>query len=60
MDLAAVIEGIEIIDVIITALCGSAAISETLPHIKKIKANSVFQLGFNFLKTLLGALRSKQ
>jgi hypothetical protein len=59
MELAAIIEGIETADVLVTALAGSAAISEVLPHVKKVKANSTFQLCFNILKAVVGVFRSK-
>lgn len=54
-----IIMGVELIDVIVTALCGSAAVSEVLPHIKRIKANSVFQLAFNVLKAIAGVFRKQ-
>ncbi len=57
----AVIEGIEVADALIAAagFGGIAAVSETLPHIKKIKANSTFQLCLNILKSLAGIFRAK-
>ncbi len=52
MNIGTIIEGIELADVIITALCGSAAVSEVLPHMKTVKANSTFQLCWNALRTI--------
>lgn len=59
MDILTIIEGIELADVAITALVGSATVSEVLPHIKKVKANSTFQLCFNFIKAGLGVFSKK-
>lgn len=56
-----IIEGIEVVDALIAAagFGGIAAVSETLPHIKKIKANSTFQLCLNMLKSLAGIFINK-
>lgn len=39
-------------DVAITALTGNVVVSEILPYIKKVKANSLLQLIWNVLKLL--------
>lgn len=54
MDVAAIIEGIELIDMLITIVAGSHVVSEILPYMKKVKSNSTLQLGFNILKAVLG------
>lgn len=53
MNIAAIIEGIEVMDIIITTVAGSHVVSEILPHMKKVKSNSTLQLGFNILKVIL-------
>jgi len=60
MDILTIIEGIEIADVLISAVVGSAAVSEVLPHVKKVKANSLFQLCWNILKMIAGFFKKKQ
>jgi hypothetical protein len=56
MDIKTIIDGIELADMIIAAICGSAAVSEILPHLKKVKANSTFQLCLNVLRAISGVL----
>lgn len=57
MDISTIIEGIELADVLISAVIGSVLVSEALPHMKKIKANSVMQLAFNILKIVAAFFR---
>lgn len=58
MDIENILLGVEMADAIIAALAGSAAVSEILPFVKKIKANSALQLVWNVLK-LLGTSSKK-
>lgn len=60
MDIGTIIEGIEIADVLITTVTGSAAVSEVLPHMRKVKANSTFQLIWNIVKMVAGSLKKKE
>lgn len=57
MDILAIIEGIELADVLITAAVGGVVVSEALPHVKKVKANSVLQLAFDILKIVVNFLK---
>lgn len=59
MDINTIIQGIEVTDVIITALAGNTIISEVLPFMKKRKSNSTIQLVFNIFKAIAGALKQK-
>ena len=59
MDITTVIEGMELAEALVIAVSGSHLISEILPHIKKVKANSTFQLGFNIMKALLNVFVKK-
>lgn len=52
-----IVEGIEVADMIFAAVAGNYAISEALPFVKKVKANSTLQLGFNILKAVLGVFK---
>ena len=56
MNISTVIEGVELAEALVVAVSGSHLVSEILPHMKKVKANSTFQLGFNILKALLRVL----
>lgn len=52
MNIGTMIEGIEMADVLFGVLTGSYALSEVLPHVKKVKANSVFQLCSGAVKAI--------
>ena len=60
MDATQIIEAIEIADVLFVALGGSAAVSEVLPHVSKVKSNSTIQLIFNTLKLIVGLFAKKK
>lgn len=62
MDFSTIIAGIEVVDALAIAagFGGLTALSETLPHVKKVKANSTFQLCFNILKAVLGVFQKKE
>lgn len=57
MDVNAIISGIETADVLITALAGSAIVSETLPFVGRVKSNSTLQLCFNIIKAVLAVFK---
>jgi hypothetical protein len=60
MDIGAIIQGVELADVALTALAGSAAVSEALPFMKKVKANSTLQLCFNILKAAVNIFKNSK
>lgn len=59
MDLTTIINGIELVDVALGVLSGTTIVSEILPHIKKVKANSTLQLLWNAVKLMAGKTPAK-
>ena len=51
-----IINGLEVVDVIVTEIAGSAAISEALPFVKKVKSNSTLQLICNIFVAIKNVL----
>jgi hypothetical protein len=60
MDAVSIIESIELAEALAGVLAGTTLVSETLPFVKKIKANSTFQLCFDVLKAVLGVFVKKK
>ena len=61
MDLGNIIEGISIADVLLMAAAPTAVavISEILPYVSKVKANSTIQLISNIFKLIISLLKKK-
>jgi hypothetical protein len=57
MNPSEILAAVELTDVILTAVIGSHALSELLPHAKRIKANSILQLIGNIAKAIVGTLK---
>ncbi len=61
MDLGSIIDGLGVVDVLLLAAAPTAVavISEVLPYVSKVKANSTIQLVSNILKVLISLLKKK-
>jgi len=60
MDITRIIEGIELVDVVVTGLAGTVVVSEMLPFMKNVESNSALQLVFNILRLVGGHLKKNK